>query len=363
MKWLQHAKMFEMKSLRILQGRTPGSVPRTTASLAACVSREKSDKELKSMNRSWRMCAAVSVVAFLGGVWPTWTNVARAEGNDKVEICHFPPGNPGNYQTITISASALAAHLAHGDFPGPCFNDCRLFGSVCDDSDACTGDGCNPDGTCQHSAPTDCNDSNVCTGDSCDPTTGNCVNAPQTGGTCDDGNDCTSPDTCTSIGTCHGTPITGCCNTATDCGDGNLCTSDVCTNHTCSNPPVSCPAPDRCTIATCNPTDGSCEQAPISCDDNNACTTDTCDSATGCVHTQICCSYPTSGIRTACDYFRSSGACQQCLQTQCPTAYNTCYGAATTYSCACASGCGTGNDGCAAGINQCTQCASACCPG
>ena len=291
-------------------------------------------------------------------------SLASAGTNDKVEICHFPPGNPANFQTITISAAALTAHLAHGDFGGSCANDCKLFGSVCDDGNLCTTDTCNADGTCSHSAPTNCDDGNVCTTDSCDPATGNCVNPPVTGLTyCDDSNLCTSPDTCTSTGTCEGTPIPGCCHTAAECDDGNLCTSDVCTNHTCSNRPVTCIAPDLCTDAACNPLDGTCVNAPKSCDDGNACTADSCNSADGsCQRTQICCSYSTSGLRTACDYFRSSGACQQCLQTQCPTAYNTCYGAATTYSCGCGSGCSTGNDTCAAGMNQCAQCASDCCP-
>lgn len=37
-----------------------------------------------------------------------------------VTICHIPPGNPDNPQTITISVSALPAHLAHGDSEGSC---------------------------------------------------------------------------------------------------------------------------------------------------------------------------------------------------------------------------------------------------
>ena len=39
---------------------------------------------------------------------------------DKITICHIPPGNPGNAKTITISQSAVAAHLAHGDSLGEC---------------------------------------------------------------------------------------------------------------------------------------------------------------------------------------------------------------------------------------------------
>ena len=44
----------------------------------------------------------------------------------KVTICHFPPGNPSNAHTITVSANALTAHLAHGDILGECL--LRLLG-------------------------------------------------------------------------------------------------------------------------------------------------------------------------------------------------------------------------------------------
>jgi hypothetical protein len=40
--------------------------------------------------------------------------------NQKVLICHIPPGNPENRHTICISINALPAHLAHGDYIGPC---------------------------------------------------------------------------------------------------------------------------------------------------------------------------------------------------------------------------------------------------
>jgi len=35
-------------------------------------------------------------------------------------ICHIPPGNPENPQTILISPNAFPAHLAHGDYKGAC---------------------------------------------------------------------------------------------------------------------------------------------------------------------------------------------------------------------------------------------------
>ena len=38
----------------------------------------------------------------------------------KVVICHVPPGNPQNRHTLTVDASAVPAHMAHGDSLGPC---------------------------------------------------------------------------------------------------------------------------------------------------------------------------------------------------------------------------------------------------
>lgn len=42
------------------------------------------------------------------------------DGNSKVTICHIPPGNPSNLHTITVGASAVPAHIAHGDYLGAC---------------------------------------------------------------------------------------------------------------------------------------------------------------------------------------------------------------------------------------------------
>jgi hypothetical protein len=40
--------------------------------------------------------------------------------NEQVTICHVPPGNAAARHTLTISRSALKAHLEHGDFEGSC---------------------------------------------------------------------------------------------------------------------------------------------------------------------------------------------------------------------------------------------------
>ncbi|MDW8344137.1 MAG: hypothetical protein RMM51_06560 [Verrucomicrobiae bacterium] len=43
--------------------------------------------------------------------------------NNKVPICHIPPGNPGGARTLCVAPSAVPGHLAHGDYCGPCVTD------------------------------------------------------------------------------------------------------------------------------------------------------------------------------------------------------------------------------------------------
>ncbi len=45
---------------------------------------------------------------------------ADDDGDGRVTICHWPPGNFSNARTIIVSTRALPAHLAHGDHCGPC---------------------------------------------------------------------------------------------------------------------------------------------------------------------------------------------------------------------------------------------------
>jgi len=40
--------------------------------------------------------------------------------NTQVTICHYPPGNTSNPQTITVAQNAVAAHQKHGDTLGAC---------------------------------------------------------------------------------------------------------------------------------------------------------------------------------------------------------------------------------------------------
>lgn len=43
-----------------------------------------------------------------------------AEADSAVTLCHVPPGNPDAAHTVTVGASAVPAHLAHGDTEGVC---------------------------------------------------------------------------------------------------------------------------------------------------------------------------------------------------------------------------------------------------
>jgi hypothetical protein len=253
---------------------------------------------------------------------------ATAAQAAKVEVCHFPPGNPTNWHTISVSTNALNAHLNHGDLEGNCLENCE---AICDDSDACTQDVEPDDTTCLCLAvPTavDCDDSNPCTADSCDSGVGACLydTAILDGNACDDSDASTDPDACTGGdcdgeklyctsdpdcvygGTCHS--LLGCvgCNVGIfgplcDTVDAQLCSSDTCLpGQTC----VAVITPegigvaecqgtptDPCTGVVCQPLDqchvaGSCSAGacdnPIAldgtaCDDGDPSTSnETCES-------------------------------------------------------------------------------------
>ncbi len=88
--------------------------------------------------------------------------------------------------------------------------------AACDDGDACTDDGCDPLGGCQH-APRVCDDGDACTSDAC--VGGACVAFPSAA-SCDDGDACTRDDQC----------LAGLCmpGAAKICDDGTACTADAC---------------------------------------------------------------------------------------------------------------------------------------
>jgi hypothetical protein len=48
----------------------------------------------------------------------------RTVSSPNATLCHRPPGNPTNVQTIVVGNPAVPAHLAHGDTVGACPQDC-----------------------------------------------------------------------------------------------------------------------------------------------------------------------------------------------------------------------------------------------
>jgi len=54
-------------------------------------------------------------------------DVRCGNNNSKVQVCHVPPGNPGNSQTICVSPNAVPSHVGNhtGDRVGPCELPCQ----------------------------------------------------------------------------------------------------------------------------------------------------------------------------------------------------------------------------------------------
>ena len=54
------------------------------------------------------------------GVTPSEV-AANQDGNGKITICHYPPGNRANMQTLSVGAPAVPPHIRnHGDKLGAC---------------------------------------------------------------------------------------------------------------------------------------------------------------------------------------------------------------------------------------------------
>jgi hypothetical protein len=240
-------------------------------------------RSARNLVRAASLAAAVACVGIGAGT-------LQADPVGKVEICHFPPGNPDNFHTLSVGAPAVSAHLAHGDSLGACENDCKLFANRCDDGNACTADLCDSaTGACMSQPQVDCDDGNACTADACNPASGACEAVPRAGEPCDDSDVCSENDRCDANGQCAGTALPACCATAADCDDGNACTEDSCTALQCEHAPVVCDDGNACTADACDPTNGSCISAVVQCDDGNSCTVDSCDADRGCQNLAVAC--------------------------------------------------------------------------
>jgi hypothetical protein len=69
-----------------------------------------------------RLFVVIPAVAALLALHPPAVNAGS--DNEKVTICHIPPGNPDNRHEITVSIFAVPAHvMLHGDNLGTCGGD------------------------------------------------------------------------------------------------------------------------------------------------------------------------------------------------------------------------------------------------
>jgi hypothetical protein len=68
-------------------------------------------------------CVVLTAVALAFYIVSQTVLESEAKSSGKVTLCHLPPDNPSNPQTIHLSSDAVPDHLAHGDFIGPCDED------------------------------------------------------------------------------------------------------------------------------------------------------------------------------------------------------------------------------------------------
>ncbi len=78
----------------------------------------------KNINKIQQRLSRIGIQAEIGQDYlDQCLDVENNLKNNKVVICHFPPGNQDDFHTITVSTNALKAHLAHGDTIGACEGD------------------------------------------------------------------------------------------------------------------------------------------------------------------------------------------------------------------------------------------------
>jgi len=198
----------------------------------------------------------------------------------KVTICHVPPGNPNNAQTITIGLPAVEDHLSKGhggsllDFIGKC--ECMQRDNV---SEVCPDFG----GPC--SAPTSCE-------------AGRCVYTP-TGR----GEECRpSAGICDTVDRCDGTSLTCPADVKEDTSVVCRASAGICdlADH-CDGTNDACPADEKEDASVvCRPSGGICDVADYCDGTNDACPADEKEDAS-----VVC--RPSGGICDVADYCDGTG--------------------------------------------------------
>lgn len=191
---------------------------------------------------------------------------------DKSLVCHYPPGNEENPQTICVGSNLVPDHLTHGDDCGECEPD----GPVCGDSTCEAPENCN-------SCPGDCGDCPPVCGDQVCEDAENCSQCPEDCGecppvcgdqVCEDAENC--EDCACDCGPCEEPPECGnyacedgedCSNCPSDCGEcPPVCGNESCevgeNCETCAEDCGNCPP--TCGDGVCDEGEG-CEACPRDC--------------------------------------------------------------------------------------------------
>ncbi|MSQ84158.1 MAG: hypothetical protein EXR77_14965 [Myxococcales bacterium] len=160
-------------------------------------------------------------------------------------------------------------------------------GQACDaDNSLCTAKDACIKGKCIVGAPLNCGDGNTCTSEMCTPAVGCEITANSL--PCDaDGTACTANDKCVNTACIAGTALV--------CDDKKPCTKDGCNlkSGQCVFDTLAADAsPCDADGSACTTQDqckgGKCEVgAALNCDDKNVCTADTCHISSGCNHNPV----------------------------------------------------------------------------
>lgn len=185
---------------------------------------------------------------------------------DKSLLCHYPPGNEGNPQTICVGSNLVPDHLTHGDACGECeLSEPECGDDVCEAPEDCSS--CPEDcGTC----PPVCGDQVCEDSENCSTCADDCGECPPVCGdqVCDEGESC---DECAyDCGVCG--PV---------CGDASCDEGENCKN--CEADCGECPeCPPECGNETCE--DGeSCSSCPRDCGEcEPVCGDSVCESGEDC---------------------------------------------------------------------------------
>jgi hypothetical protein len=97
-------------------GDTKGECPKPAKMITICLNK----KEMSIDEKNWANYAKQGATK---GKCPPPVKTPKGNENGpskKITICHYPPGNKNNPQTIEIPESAWKAHQAHGDTKGGC---------------------------------------------------------------------------------------------------------------------------------------------------------------------------------------------------------------------------------------------------